>query len=185
MEKKIEIKSIYKHKLIYILIIKMEYYKLLIKPCNVELVTTYENHASFHQGDSGYDLFVPEDVLFATYGETRFVDLGIQCEMLNQHGFNVSYYLYPRSSISKTPLMLHNNVGIIDAGYRGNMIAALKFLPSDDDKFKYNKDTPYVLKKGTRVVQICSPTLEPIVHEICRTLSETTRGSGGFGSTGQ
>ena len=37
---------------------------------------------------------------------------------------NIGYYLYPRSSISKTPLILANSVGIIDSGYRGNIKAA-------------------------------------------------------------
>ena len=36
---------------------------------------------------------------------------------------NCSYYLYPRSSISKTPLRMSNSTGIIDAGYRGEIIA--------------------------------------------------------------
>ena len=36
----------------------------------------------------------------------------------------------PRSSIAKTPLMLANSVGIIDAGYRGNLIAAVKYVPT-------------------------------------------------------
>jgi dUTP pyrophosphatase len=165
----------------------MQQYTLLVKPLNEEIAGYYKNHSSFHPGDSGYDLFVAEDVEFKLL-ETKFVDLKIQCEMLAPEGHNVSYYLYPRSSISKTPLMLCNSVGIIDAGYRENIIAALKYMPNPDDlnfDDKLDKNAKYVLKKGTRIAQICSPTLTSLNHQIVDTLSETKRGSGGFGSTGQ
>ena len=45
--------------------------------------------------------------------------------MMNKDEKNVSYYLYPRSSIIKTPLRMSNSVGIIDAGYRGNIIGCV------------------------------------------------------------
>jgi dUTP pyrophosphatase len=155
----------------------MQQYTLLIKPNNNEIASYYKNHTSFNPGDSGYDLFVTEDVTFNLW-ETKFVDLKIQCEMLNSEGHNISYYLYARSSISKTPLILCNSVGIIDACYRGNIIAALKLIPDGSN------NSTYTLKKGTRIVQICSPTLGEIKHQIVDTLSETKRGSGAFGSTG-
>lgn len=151
---------------------------LLVKSDNDEIVELYKNHSSFHPGDSGYDLFVSEDVTFNLW-ETKFVNFGIKCEMLDCVGNNVSYYLYPRSSISKTPLILHNSVGIIDAGYRGNIIAALKFLPDGTD------NQTYTLKKGTRICQICSGDLKPLNHQLVEQLSETKRGEGGFGSTGK
>ena len=62
----------------------------------------------------------------------------------------LAYQLYPRSSLSKYPIMLANHVGIIDAGYRGNLIAAFR---SFQDDFK--------IEKGIRLVQICHPTLLP------------------------
>lgn len=155
----------------------MQPYTLLIKPANNEVASYYENHGSYHKGDSGLDLFVTEDVTFGLW-ETKFVDLKIQCEMLNPEGHNVSYYLYPRSSISKTPLILCNHVGIIDSNYRGNIIMALKFIPNDKN------DLTYTLKKGTRITQICTPTLTPLNHKLVDTLSDTERGSNGFGSTG-
>jgi dUTP pyrophosphatase len=151
---------------------------LLIKEDNEEIGTLYKNHSSFHPGDSGYDLFVPEDITFNQW-ETKFVNFQIKCEMIDCDGNNVSYYLYPRSSISKTPLILHNSVGIIDAGYRGNIIAALKFIPNNPE----NKT--YTLTKGTRICQICSGDLRPLDIELVESLSETQRGSGGFGSTGK
>jgi dUTP pyrophosphatase len=88
--------------------------------------------------------------------------------------------MYPRSSFSKTPLILGNHVGIIDSGYRGNLIGAFKFLPND----KYA--TNYTIEKEQRLLQICHPTLCPIYVILAENddLQVTERGSGGFGSTG-
>lgn len=138
--------------------------------------------------DSGLDLYVLEDINMSL-GETVFIDLGIQCEMLKNNK-NVGYYLYPRSSISKTPLILANSIGIIDAGYRGNIKAAVKYIP-DDNFFKLlEKETlpvtypVYTIKKGTRLFQICSADLSPFKTTIINSLSSSKRGEGGFGSTG-
>ena len=87
----------------------------------------------------------------------------------------VSYYLYRRSSIIKTPLRLANSVGIIDSGYRGDIIACVDNI----------KNVPYTIEQGTRLFQICGPTLEPIEFKLVTDLSDTQRGEGGFGSTGQ
>jgi dUTP pyrophosphatase len=91
---------------------------------------------------------------------------------------DVPYYLYARSSISKTPLMLHNSVGIIDSTYRGDIIAALRYVPYHNDK------SNYVLEKGTRLMQICSRDLSPFKISFSNSLSQTERGEGGFGSSG-
>ena len=137
----------------------------------------YENHATFHDGDSGLDLFCPEDVVIEPKS-TFFLNLKIRCEALHENR-NISYYLYPRSSLSKTPLRLANSVGIIDAGYRGNIMGA----------FDNMSDQPYYVKKGQRLLQICAPDLGMLSGGISLTLanslSESDRGGGGYGSTGQ
>ena len=155
---------------------------LLIKPENENVKSYYKNHSSYNKGDSGLDLFVPEDTEVKC-GETVFVDLQIKCELLDKENKNISYYLYPRSSISKTPLILANSVGIIDAGYRGNIKAAVKYIPSYDD-IKSDEGSIYIIKKGTRLFQLCSPDLKELKFKLSNTLSETSRGEGGFGSTG-
>jgi len=141
----------------------------------------YANHSTYHAGDSGLDLFFPEDVAIEA-GETKLVPLGIRCEMIEEvryekggYSQNVSYYLYARSSISKTPLSLANGVGIIDSAYRGPICAALR----------NNGLSTYVVEKGQRLVQICSRDLSPFSFSIVHELSETSRGEGGFGSTGK
>ena len=76
---------------------------------------------------------------------------------------------------------MSNNVGIIDSGYRGNLIAALFHYGSPSNK-------QHEINKFDRLVQICSPTLSPVFVEIVDTeeeLGSTERGAGGFGSSGK
>ena len=149
--------------------------KLLIKTNNEYIKSLYTNHQHYNPGDSGLDLFCPEDIIIGP-GETMKIDLQIQCEALhdNIENNNVSYYLYPRSSIIKTPLRLANSIGIIDAGYRGNIIACVDNI----------KNYEFKIEKGSRLFQICGPALEPIEIRVVNELSNSQRGSGGFGSTG-
>ncbi len=172
----------------------MSKYTLYIKTDNEYLKSKYSEHGFFNVGDSGLDLFCPKDVSISC-GETSFVELDIKCEMFekvqdsdgNFHIRNVSYYLYPRSSISKTPLILKNSVGIIDAGYRGEIKGAFYNTPSWDDIISVDSSkTPstYLIKKGTRLLQICAPNLEPFQFMLVNELTETSRGTGGYGSTG-
>lgn len=154
---------------------------LNVFPQNETTLSLYSDHAHYHVGDSGLDLFMPEDVLFQP-GETKIVDLQIKCSA-TVDGSPVSYMVHPRSSISKTPLRLANSTGIIDAGYRGTLKAALDHIKVFNEDGTRNEE-PYLVKAGTRLCQICSPTLSPITMSIVDSLDETARGEGGFGSTG-
>lgn len=89
-------------------------------------------------------------------------------------GFSPGYYIYPRSSMgSKTPLRMSNSTGIMDSGYRGNVIGLVDNLSNE----------PYEIKKGTRLFQLCAPGLANPEVKLVESLDETERGSGGFGST--
>ena len=136
----------------------------------------YKNHTSFHKGDSGLDLFVPEDHIIKSGELSHKIDLGISCEAFysSNNNENISYYLYPRSSIIKTSLRLSNSVGIIDAGYRGNIIAIVDNLDKKND---------VKIESGSRLFQLCSPQLLTIEFKLVNELSETSRGNDGFGST--
>jgi len=149
---------------------------LYIYTDNETLRDYYYAYQYNHKGDSGIDLIFPEDYHLKLH-ETRLLDFGIKCEMKDEKGNNISYYLYPRSSIYKTPLIMKNHVGIIDAGYRGKIMAPVHF---HDNELKLRD---YHLKKGERLFQICSPDLKPIQVKIVNNLSDSTRGEGGFGST--
>jgi len=143
----------------------------------VELVNgdpaLYASRANFST-DSGFDLCMPSDVTLEP-NSTTLIDLGIRCELRSPKGAVVhGYYLYPRSSISKTPLRLANSVGIIDAGYRGTVKVAV------DNR----SNAPYNLSKGDRLFQICMPSLAPFEVVFDAVTTTTERGEGGFGSTG-
>jgi dUTPase len=100
------------------------------------------------------------------------------------------FYLYPRSSISKTRMRLANSVGIIDAGYRGDLIAAVDTIGlfGSSDIWHIWKETLSPIKKYDRYFQVCAPDLSPFLVHIVETEQDlsppTERGAGGFGSTG-
>lgn len=145
--------------------------------------------------DAGFDLFAPKTQQLSVTNVNK-VDYQVICSAkmitanheynsehqicgIHQMMHNTGFYMYPRSSISKTPIRLANNTGIIDAGYRGHLIGMF--------------DTLYIsnpaIVKFDRHLQICAPGLVPIVAEMVETKEElgeeTARGDGGFGSTGR
>lgn len=124
-----------------------------------------KNHAT----DSGFDLYAPEDITIPAHGQAT-LNHKVLCEPL----FDSGYYLYPRSSISKTPLRLANSVGIIDVSYRGHIMAKVDNI----------SDTPYTIRRGDRLFQLCHPSLLPLHVEFATSINtNTARGAGGFGST--
>jgi dUTP pyrophosphatase len=161
--------------------------KLSVNPNNLSLLNIYSNHIQKHnQGllndpypNSGFDLFVPDPVQFLLPFQNVFIDHHVKAEMLYYNNGTLeqaAYCLYPRSSISKTPLMLSNHVGIIDQGYRGNLIGAFRSVEAN-----------YSLDSQVRLLQVCHPTLCPILVVLVSDdeLTSTERNAGGFGSTGR
>ena len=168
--------------------------KISINSDNNHLRNIYDQKINTHNGnlyrnefpDSGFDLFVPENIVFDRAIESKFIDFQVKTEMIyvdinNRTYNNCAFTVHPRSSISKTPLMLANHTGIIDSGYRGSIIGAFRWLPYPNDE-----NTTYTVEQNTRLVQICHPTLCPIYVILVseNALSTTERGGGGFGSTG-
>jgi len=155
--------------------------KLLLKPLNDEIKSMYHDDAldasnrnRVLRGDAGLDLYCPGDMEILP-GQTVKIDFKIQCEGLSDNDDrSVCYYLYPRSSISKTPLRLANSVGIIDSGYRGNLMAVVDNISKEH----------FQIQRGQRLFQICGRYLEPIHLTLVEELSDSERGNGGFGSTG-
>jgi dUTP pyrophosphatase len=132
-------------------------------------------HGTFHAGDSGLDLFVPDTVVCPA-NEMTMVNLGICCQLIRSEISQeyCSYNMYSRSSICKTPLMLANGVGLCDSEYTGTLFAAIRNLSNED----------YTIQMGTRLVQLAHADLSEVSFEMVETLRDTSRGSGGFGSTG-
>ena len=84
--------------------------------------------------------------------------------------------LFPRSSVSKKNLALANSVGVIDSGYRGEII--LKFRKTSDS-------LPTSYKIGERIGQMMIVPIWEINFREVDELSDSKRGEGGFGSTGK
>jgi len=132
--------------------------------------------------NSGFDLFTPvtQEIAYNESFRGTLVDLQVKGEMKDEEGLTIPYKLYPRSSLSNTPLMLSNSVGIIDSGYRGFLKASFRNLSSC-------KDSGFTIEENSRYVQICHPSLKPFTVKMLEyedELSSSSRGSGGFGSTG-
>ena len=146
---------------------------LKLLPLNEQVAAMYAQHATFHDGDSGLDLFVVEDQTVKAFS-TSFLKLGFKAAAVDTAtGQNVSWLIFPRSSISKTPLRLANSIGLIDAGYRGELLAAVDNIRGED----------FTVKAGDRLVQAVAFNGGPISLSIVESLDATTRGEGGFGST--
>jgi dUTP pyrophosphatase len=157
--------------------------QIAVNPNKPELVELYKTHIQKHNAsiitdpfpNSGFDLFVPETTEVGT--GVKMISMDVKCEMVDKDGYSIPYYMYPRSSLSKTPLILANHVGIIDSGYRGFLIGAFRNL----------NISSYTIEKHNRLLQVCHPSLYPL-HVVMvdeSELSTTSRGEGGFGSTGK
>lgn len=123
-----------------------------------------------HPTDAGFDLVatsVSEDHIrgIVSYGTGLAVEI--------PEGY--VGLLFPRSSVYKVQLQLANSVGVIDSGYRGEIV------------FKYRVVQPHIRRfsPGERVGQLLIFPVPEIAFKQAETLEETERGEGGFGSTGQ
>lgn len=135
-----------------------------IKPLNQDaVIPTYANNT-----DAGLDLtatnFKRDDNLI-TY------NTGLSFEI--PEGY--VGLIYPRSSVYKTGLVLTNSVGVIDSGYRGEVL--VKFWVIDDSCEHYTS--------GDRVAQMIITPYPKIAFTVVDSLSFSDRGNGGFGSTGR
>ncbi len=166
----------------------VEKYKRLAETTNSVLEPNSKEYKKLF--DAGIDLFTIKDQCITGTSLSTKIDLGINCSMIFVNNSasekkitHCGYYLYPRSSTgSKTPLRLSNSVGIIDSGYRGNLIAC----------FDNNGTNDYQVVCGDRLVQVCSPNITyPTLINIVTTTKKlelqnsiNRRLKGGFGSTG-
>ena len=105
-------------------------------------------------------------------GQTVFIPTGLAMEV--PRGY--AGLIYARSSMgTKRGLAPANKVGVVDSDYRGEVMVAL-----------HNHGTaPQIVAHGERIAQLLvTPVLAP-AFEVCEDLTDTLRGTGGFGSTGR
>ena len=175
--------------------------KLYVNKEDKDLVEIYKTHIDKHNTsiqtdpfpNSGFDIFFPKEKIFDIELHTSMVNMEIKTEMtyydrlLYDDAECSAFYIFPRSSMSKTPLMLSNHTGIIDSGYRGWIIGAFRWLNNIPIRVT-DTTNEFVIEKHARLLQICHPSLCPIFVELVKNeeeLSKTIRNDGGFGSTGK
>ena len=158
------------------------YYRLELCPTE-EGYQYYKNYETTNRSNdnAGVDLYTMES-WNDSFGSVKLLDLGTRARMVkvtpiddyNNHEEEVHYYVYARSSIYKSGIMLGNSVGIIDKTYRGPLKAVAVSINNSPKVESY-----------TRITQIVAPDMGHIREiKIVSSLPETTRGDSGFGSTG-
>jgi dUTPase len=133
--------------------------------------------------DSGVDLLCPAHTFFNLPGNSlaREIRTGVIAAATSPMYGPVPYLLLARSSTSLTPLRMSNQIGLADAGYRGELIARVDYFGTEHS---------YEIPHGRRLFQIVAhdwlPFQKVVVVDSPDQLPKAPdqRGSGGFGSTG-
>jgi dUTP pyrophosphatase len=125
-----------------------------------------------HKGTSqsaGFDLVSTSLII-----EEKYIEYGTDISLQIPEGY--CGLLFPRSSLSKYDLSLCNSVGVIDSDYRGELKLRFNIL---------RKETPKIYNVGDKVAQLVIIPIPNITFSNVLFFDDvTTRGSGGFGSTG-
>jgi dUTPase len=142
-----------------------------------------EHVANRRPTDSGVDLICGHHI-FSNLPQNflgREIRTGVVAAATSPIHGPVPYLLLARSSTSLTPLRMSNQIGLADAGYRGELIARVDY---------FGKDYEYEIPFGRRLFQIVQHNWLPFTHVIIVDRPEDlpappdNRGGGGFGSTG-
>ncbi|MFF7939188.1 dUTP diphosphatase [Nocardia gamkensis] len=124
-----------------------------------------------HAGDAGVDLCTTQDVILEP-GERVLVGTGVAVAL----PVGTVGLIHPRSGLAaKTGLSVVNTPGTVDAGYRGEIKVCL---------INHDPRTPIELRRGDRIAQLLVQRVELVDFVEVDTLDETTRGAGGYGSSG-
>lgn len=124
-----------------------------------------------HPGDAGADLVSAVDVVLAP-GRREVVPTGIAVEL--PEGY--AAFVHPRSGLAaRHGVTVVNAPGTVDAGYRGEIKVTL---------INTDADHPFTVRRGDRIAQLVVQRVEHATFLEVDQLTETSRGAGGFGSTG-
>ena len=152
------------------------WYELEICPVNKDTGAFYKDEQNRPSENAGFDLYSTEAV--NVYESVEFIPFGVRVRMLHVtecEKNDCHYWLVPRSSIYKSGLIMANSVGVIDKSYRGEVKAPVWSMTGTSK-----------VAKGDRLFQIVAPDMGWIREvRIVDSLPETSRGEGGFGSTGK
>lgn len=146
---------------------------------DVPFTCSYTEYApkKAHDSDAAFDLFAASEPSLkkTKSGMGSFLEYGTGIRLQLPEG--IHGLILPRSSIRNMDLMLCNPPGLIDSGYRGEIMVCFRLLADYDLAGYY--------KKGDRIAQLMLVRETPIVlKEFGSIALETDRGSNGFGSSG-
>ena len=122
-----------------------------------------------HATDAGFDLYADS----MSYDDCNNVVYGAGIAVEIPQGY--VGLVFPRSSIARTGLILSNAVGVIDSGYRGEVMA----------KFRRAQVPAEEYKLGERIAQLIILPYPEVEFEEVSELSDSERGNGGYGSSGK
>ena len=126
-----------------------------------------------HPGeDLGYDLFAAESVTIAPRGHA-LVPTGISIEVTAADGTPMGALVRDKSSMAARRVI--TTAGVIDAGYRGEVKIVMENLA----------DTPAEIHAGDKLANLIPYPVLTSPVEVVEELAESTRGAGGFGSSGR
>ncbi len=126
-----------------------------------------------HPGDAGYDLRARHPVRLEPRGGRALVPTGIAIAIPSGY----AGFVQPRSGLAlRHGVTCLNTPGLIDAGYRDEICVLLVNLDAEQ---------PFEVQRGDRIAQLVVQAVEEIDWVEVDELDDTTRGLGGWGSTGQ
>lgn len=128
-----------------------------------------------HQDDAGWDLRSMNDYIVKP-NEQALVDTGINIKLPEENGWIYEAQVRPRSGLAlKRGITITNSPGTIDQSYTGNVGVIIRNEGKED----------FIINKYDRIAQLVITKIPVVELEVVKTLEETERGAGGFGSTGK
>ena len=129
-------------------------------------------------GDAGADLkAVSKTILDEEHGMYHTVVYGTGLSVEIPEG--MVGLIFPRSSIRDYNIIMSNSVGVIDSGYRGEIMVTFNIIDGE-----LEKNAPNTYEVGDRIAQLIIMPVPLVQYVEVDELSETERGTGGHGSTG-
>lgn len=122
-----------------------------------------------HATDAGYDLYAASTSVDKNYNVVYGTGVAVEIPT------GYVGLVFPRSSIASKDIMLSNSVGVIDSGYRGEVMAKFKRVTGEFDSYQV----------GDRIAQLIIIPYPEVTFVEVDELSDSDRGVGGYGSTGK
>ena len=138
-------------------------------------------------GNSIYNLGIGTNL----WSRVVYIEYGTNLFLAPDESYHIE--LWPRSSVSKYNLVLANSIGLVDNGYRGEVLLRYKYIFQPEDFVILDEsggrriwgvvNPATIYQKGEKVGQIVGAQTVDVEFVLSDTLPESERGTGGFGSS--